>query len=145
MSHLVYIFFHYILILHFFLHDKVCLLNNFVFFNLIFGAAFMTGLFTCFINVVVCFISISEHFATIISPELCVLNLDRFVQPIFNWNFLITCQTHTDLYFFLRVLASIIYWPSSSSSMSHVYFKCFMSTCCSSTFIFRSLFTSMAF
>ena len=56
-----------------------------------------------------------------------------------------TCQKQTDLCFFLRVLAAMIYWPSSSSSMSHVYFKCFMSTCCSSTFILSSWFTSMAF
>ena len=78
MSHLLYVLSHYFLILHILLHDKVCLLNNFVFFNLIFGAAFMAGLFTCFINVTVYFISISENVATIISPDLCVLKLDKF-------------------------------------------------------------------
>ena len=43
--------------------------------------AFITVLFTCFLNVIVYFISISEFFVTIISPELCVLNLDKFFQP----------------------------------------------------------------
>ena len=87
MSHLVFVFSHYFLILHILLHDKVCLLNNFAFLviiNLIVGTAFITGLFTCFINVIAYFLSISEHFSTIISPELCLLNLDKFFQPIFT-------------------------------------------------------------
>ena len=78
---------HYFFILHIPLHDKVCRLHNFVILvilNLIFGAAFITVLFTCFINVIVYFISISEYFVTIISPELCVLNLKKFFQPHFD-------------------------------------------------------------
>ena len=75
---------------------------SFFILNLIFGAAFITGLFTCFINVIAYFLSISEHFSTIISPELCLLNLDKFCEPIFYWYFFITCQTHTSLCLFLE-------------------------------------------
>ena len=91
--YLKFVWFHYFLILHILLCDIVCLLHNLVILvilNLIFGAAFMTGLFTCFINVIVYFIYISEHFATIISPKLCVLNLDKFFQPTFDCIY-VTC------------------------------------------------------
>ena len=85
--YLTFFFSHYFLIIHILLHDKVCRLHNFVILailKLIFGAAFITVLFTCFINVIVYFISISEYLVTIISPKLCVLNLDKFFQPTFD-------------------------------------------------------------
>ena len=63
--------------------------------------AFMTGLFTYFIHVIVYFFSISEHFATIISPELIVLFLDMFFQPIFCCKLHVT---HTGFFFFMGVI-----------------------------------------
>ena len=62
-------------------------------FNLIFCAAFMTGWFTYFINVIVYFISISEYFATLSLPELSVLFLDKSCQPMFYCKCLIKCHT----------------------------------------------------
>ena len=41
--------------------------------------------------------------------------------------------------------AALISWTSSSWNMSHCSFKCFLSSCCSSTFKLSSIFTSMAF
>ena len=54
----------------------------------------MTGCFSYFINVIVYFISISEYFATIILPELSMLFLYIFCQPIFQCKCLITYHTH---------------------------------------------------
>ena len=71
---------------HILLYYQVCFLNNtifFVIFYLIFRAALKTVLLTYFTNVIVYFISISEHFATIIIRELSVLFLGKFFQLIF--------------------------------------------------------------
>ena len=51
----VFFFSHYFLIFHILLLEKVCILNNTVIFNLIFGTAFMTGWFTFFINMMIYF------------------------------------------------------------------------------------------
>ena len=70
-------------------------------------SAIMTGLFPCFIYVIVYFLPISEHFAAIISPELSVLFRDMFFQPILCYKFLITCHTHRPI-LFMGVLAAEI-------------------------------------
>ena len=70
------------------LHFQVC------FFCPYFLMFHMTSWFTYFINLIVYFISISEYFATIILPELRLLFLNQFFQPIFHCKCLITCHTH---------------------------------------------------
>ena len=138
-------FSHYFLIFYILLYDHFFLLNNNVFFvisNLIFWGVFMTSWFKCFKHGIVYFLSISEHLATIISPELNVLFLDMFFQPIFHYKCLITCHTHTGLFFFMGVLAAVISWTSSSSSMSHCAFKCYMSSCSISFFMINSSFSN---
>ena len=43
---------------------------------------------------------------------------------------IVTLVTHTVIFFFMGVLAAVSSYTSSSSSMSHCSFKCFMSSCC---------------
>ena len=50
-------------------------------------------------------LSISKHFAAIISPGISVLFLDVFFQPIFHCKCLITCHIHS-LILFHRVSSS---------------------------------------
>ena len=86
--------------------------------------------FTYFINVTVCFISISEYFSAIILPELSVLFLDKFFLTNFSLQ-MFYYISHTPPYsFFMGVLADVLYWSSSLSPISHFSLKCFMSTCC---------------
>ena len=93
---------HYFLIFHILLYDWFFLLNNNVFlviFHIIFWGAFKEGSITCFIHVIVYFLLISEHFATIISSEPSMLFLDMIFQSIYYCTCLITC--HTNRYSFL--------------------------------------------
>ena len=61
--------------------------------------AIITSLFTCFINVIIYFFSISEHISKTILPVLSVLIDDMFFQPIFSFKCLIMCQTHRPFIF----------------------------------------------
>ena len=51
--------------------------------------AFLAGIFKCFIYMTIYFHSFSEHVATIISPELSVIFLDRFFNQFFVNNVLL--------------------------------------------------------
>ena len=67
---------------------------------------------------IVYFLSIAEHFVTILSPELSGLFLDKFfVHTFFNANVWLHV-THTGLLFFMGVLAAVTFLTSSESSMS---------------------------
>ena len=103
-------------------------------FNIIFVCAFTTGRFPCFINVLVCYLCISDHFASIISQEISVNFRDKLFNPIIHCQCLITC--HTQRLFLLKVLAAVISQTSSASSMP---------LCCPSTFNLSSVCTSMDF
>ena len=59
---------------------------------------FMKGFFKYFIHMTGYFISLFEHFATIISQELSVLFLDMFFQPMFCCKCLILRYTHSHLF-----------------------------------------------
>ena len=72
--------------------QQLCLL---FIFNLIFWGSLMTGWWTSLIHVIVYFLSISEHFDTIISHDLSVFFLDMFFQQIFYCKCLITCNIHS--------------------------------------------------
>ena len=80
----------------------------------------MTGWFTCFIQVIVFLLYISEHFATIISPKLSVLFLNIFFNPFFIANICLQV-THTDIFILIGILTGMISWTSSSSSMLHFF------------------------
>ena len=96
------------------------LLNNNVsikFVNLIFWGASTRDQLTCFKDVTVYFLSISENVATVISPELSVLFLNKFVKLICQCQWLVTFHTPRDI-FFIGVLEAVISWTSSALSMS---------------------------
>ena len=115
----------------------------------------MTGWFTYFINVIVYFISISEYFAKIILPELNVLFLDKFFQPIFHckclntyhthhltlfsWGFLQLCSTEVHLYHLCHIFLSnvscqhVATFILSFNGLFFVHFHSvddFFSSCC---------------
>ena len=91
---------------------------------------------------IVYFISISEYFATIILPELNVLFLDKFCQPIFHCKCLITCHTQRLKLFSLGCLQL---WSTEVYlyHLCHIFLKGFISTCCNISF--ELIFTSLAF
>ena len=95
------------------------------------------------IHVIVYFLSILEHFATkfyqssVCSAWICLVNR-FFLFKMFD------CISRTQA-FFMGFIAVVISCTSSSSPMLHCSFKCFTSSCCSSTFNLTSLLTSMAF
>ena len=66
--------------------------------NLISFVAFTEDGFTYLIDTIVYFPSIAEHFVTIVSPELSVLFLNKFLHPFFNTNVWLHV-THTGLFF----------------------------------------------
>ena len=90
---------------------------------------FTNGLFKCSLHMTDYFLSLFEHLATIISQELSVLFLNILFQPIFHANGLLHV-THTAFSFHGGYMLS----------MSQYSFKCFMASCCSSTFNFSSFF-----
>ena len=80
----------------------------------------------------------SFHQSLVCSSWICFST--NFPLKIFD------CMSHTQTFtFFIEVIAAAISLTPSSLSMSNGSFKCFTSSCCSSTFKLGSLFTSKAF
>ena len=112
--------------------------------NLIFLGAFTRDWFTCFIDAIVYFLSINDHFVTIILAEVSVLFLHKFFyihfsMPMFGY------LSNRPINFHLGSAVQLWFLELfSESSMSEFTYNG-LSSCCSSTFNLGSLLTSMAF
>ena len=112
----------------FFLFPYFHMLLYYLFFLLnsnIFIVIFTRDWFICFLDVIVYFLCIAKGLAKIMSTELSVIFLYMFLHPFFNANVLLHV-THTCLLFFMGVLAAVISWTSSASSMSDFFLHFFV-------------------